>query len=119
VLTGEKSPANEYELQERLKWQYYAEQNPQSDDLDIDAYISDPQHQRDAHDIWIEHGMENAFRSVLAQRREEDEQDTDGEKKTAPSDEPAEDEEISSTQQYVPGISLDDVMRRRAERQMG
>lgn len=119
VLAGEKAPANEYELQERLKWQYYADQRPQDEELEVDTYIHDPERQREAHDIWIEHGMENAFRSLIAQRREKEkgEQQGEGAEKTAPSDEPPKDEKITA-EQYVPGISLDDVMRRRAERQV-
>jgi len=118
VLNGETTPANEYELQERLKWQYYKEQNPDHKKLTVETYLHGPDHQQQAHDIWVEHGMENAFRSLLEVRRAEAGQNDDGgDEKTAPTDEP-EDDDLSSGQ-YVPGISLDDVMRRRAERQAG
>jgi len=117
VLTGERAPSNEYELQERLKWQYYQEQNPNNEDLTVEVYLHDADHQQQAHEIWVEHGMENAFRSLLDERRKETSDAEAGEEKTAPTDEPSGDD--LSADQYVPGISLDDVMRRRAERQVG
>ena len=116
VLEHQREPQNEYELQEQFIWEYYKQYRQQRQNpITVEEYLNNSEAREEAHDIWVNQGLDVAFRSLVNEHRPDStEEDTT---KTRPTDEPEEENLDLSSEGFVPDVSLDDVMRRRAEHQ--
>lgn len=113
IFSGEQEPGNEYELQQQLLWQYYKQQQEQrGKEVSLDLYIKNNALQREAYQMWEDHGLEKAFRALVNEQRPAP---TISAEKTQPADGADEREEDETL--FVPDISLEDVLRRRAQAQ--
>ncbi|MEX0672569.1 MAG: hypothetical protein WDZ82_01565 [Candidatus Paceibacterota bacterium] len=112
VLAGEEEPQNEYDRHFQLMWEYFQTYKQQrGEEIDLAEFLDRKELQGEAFDIWNEHGLELAFQGLLSdQRPGKDEED--GEVKTQPDDGTVSE---TSAPAFVPSITLDDILRRRAD----
>jgi len=118
VLNDEIDPADEYELQIKLIWQYFKQQQEQrGDPVVLESFLESEELQGEAYRMWEEQGLQTAFRFLIGEHQAGS---LIREGKTKPADGTDEDEgheEKEDSDSFVPDISLDDVLERRAQRQ--
>jgi hypothetical protein len=117
VLEGTEEAINEHELEQKLMWEYYKQQQEQrSADVSADQFFQNNDVQTEAYQMWEDHGLRKAYRALADEQRPAP---TVPEEKTRPADGTDEDEgrDLSDETPFVPDLSLDDVLRRRAEAQ--
>ena len=117
VLIGNEEPANEHELEQQLMWTYYKKQQEQREkEVTAQQFMQDNEVQTDAYQMWEDHGLRKAYRALVDEKRPNP---TIPAEKTRPADGTDEDEgrEPAESDPFVPELSLEDVLRRRAEAQ--
>ncbi|MEX0930255.1 MAG: hypothetical protein WDZ79_01110 [Candidatus Paceibacterota bacterium] len=111
ILREDEEIRNEYELHLRLMWEYFATYKRQrGEDVSLDEFLERKDLQEEAFDIWNEHGLQLAFQGLANDQRPPLPEEKSG--KMRPADgEVAEDDKAD----FLPSITLDDVLKRRAE----
>ncbi|MEX1026642.1 MAG: hypothetical protein WD049_01355 [Candidatus Paceibacterota bacterium] len=111
VLEGNKEAQNEYDLHLKLMWEYYRTYKQQrGEDVDLTEFFAQKELQEEAFDAWNEHGLQLAFQGLANDQRpavtaEQDEKVRPADGTVAETDTPT----------FLPTVTLDDVLKRRAE----